>query len=97
MDQLAGNVFLVVGAPFLAIFVGWVMNDSLTEVSAGAPDARWLNGSDSFPGSAAALGEGEGLDVRSLRQHVEGTDARGAVAARREPIEVAGEGCGIAG
>jgi NSS family neurotransmitter:Na+ symporter len=42
MDQLAGNVFLVVGALALCIFVGWVMEDPVAEVRVGAPGIRWF-------------------------------------------------------
>lgn len=42
MDQLAGNVFLVVGSLALAVFVGWVMRDPVAEVRAGAPGVRWF-------------------------------------------------------
>jgi NSS family neurotransmitter:Na+ symporter len=42
MDQLAGNVFLVFGGFALAIFVGWVMEDPVGEVGAGAEGVRWF-------------------------------------------------------
>ena len=42
MDQLAGNVFLLVGGVFLAVFVGWVMPDPEAEVRKGAPEVGWL-------------------------------------------------------
>jgi NSS family neurotransmitter:Na+ symporter len=42
MDQLAGNVFLVLGALGLSIFVGWVMADPVSELEAGAPGVRWF-------------------------------------------------------
>ena len=42
VDQLAGNLFLVVGALSLSIFVGWVMPDPIGEVRKGAEGVRWL-------------------------------------------------------
>jgi NSS family neurotransmitter:Na+ symporter len=42
VDQLAANLFLVVGAFSLSIFVGWVMPDPIGEVSKGAENIRWL-------------------------------------------------------
>jgi len=42
MDQVAGNVFLVLGGLALSIFVGWVMRDPLGEVSRGASGVRWF-------------------------------------------------------
>jgi NSS family neurotransmitter:Na+ symporter len=42
MDQLAGNVFLLVGGFFMAIFVGWTMHDPEAEIRKGAPKIRWL-------------------------------------------------------
>ncbi len=42
MDQIAGNVFLVLGGLFLAIFVGWVMDDPIAQVSEGAASVRWF-------------------------------------------------------
>jgi len=42
MDQLAGNVFLVVGSLALAVFVGWIMRDPIAEVTVGAPGIRWF-------------------------------------------------------
>ena len=42
MDELAGYVFLVVGALALSIFVGWVMDDPEAEVRVGAPGTGWL-------------------------------------------------------
>lgn len=43
MDQIAGNIFLIVGGFFLAAFVGWVMPDPIEEVRKGAPGVRWLS------------------------------------------------------
>lgn len=48
MDQLAGNVFLLVGGFFLAIFVGWIMPDPESEIRKGAPGIRWLPAWRSF-------------------------------------------------
>ncbi len=42
MDKFAGNVFLVGGAFFLSLFVGWVMEDPIAEVRVGAPGVRWF-------------------------------------------------------
>jgi len=42
MDQLAGNVFLVIGSLALAIFVGWRMHDPIAEAAVGAPGVRWF-------------------------------------------------------
>lgn len=42
MDQLAGNVFLIVGGLLLAIFVGYVMPAPEEEVRKGAPGIGWL-------------------------------------------------------
>ncbi len=42
MDQLAGNVFLIVGGLLLSIFVGWVMPSPEDEVRKGAPGIGWL-------------------------------------------------------
>ena len=42
MDQLAGNVFLLLGGFALAIFVGWGRNELAEEVSMGAGAAAWL-------------------------------------------------------
>ncbi len=42
VDQLAGNVFLVVGALMLSIFVGWAMDDPIGEVRKGADDVGWF-------------------------------------------------------
>ena len=42
MDQIAGNVFLVLGGLSLAIFVGWVMDDPIALVSQGAHGVRWF-------------------------------------------------------
>jgi neurotransmitter:Na+ symporter, NSS family len=36
VDQIAGNLFLVVGALGMSIFVGWVMKDPTTELRRGA-------------------------------------------------------------
>ena len=42
MDQIAGNVFLVLGSLLLALFVGWAVDDPVSEVSAGAQGVRWF-------------------------------------------------------
>ncbi len=42
MDQVAGNVFLILGGLALSVFVGWVMRDPLAEVSSGAEGVRWF-------------------------------------------------------
>jgi NSS family neurotransmitter:Na+ symporter len=42
VDQIAGNLILVVGALSLSIFVGWVMPDPIGEVRKGAENVRWL-------------------------------------------------------
>ncbi|MEE8580407.1 MAG: sodium-dependent transporter [Myxococcota bacterium] len=42
MDQIAGNVFLILGGLALAIFVGWVMRDPVAEVSAGTHGVGWF-------------------------------------------------------
>jgi NSS family neurotransmitter:Na+ symporter len=42
MDQVAGQVFLVLGGLVLALFVGWVMRDPVAEVSRGAEGVRWF-------------------------------------------------------
>jgi NSS family neurotransmitter:Na+ symporter len=42
MDQVANNLFLLGGGLALSIFVGWVMEDPVAEVSAGAGKVRWF-------------------------------------------------------
>jgi NSS family neurotransmitter:Na+ symporter len=42
MDDIAGKLFLILGAFFLAIFVGWGMRDPLAEVRQGAAGVRWF-------------------------------------------------------
>jgi len=42
MDKVAGNVLLLVGGFFLAIFVGWVAPDPTGEVRKGASSTGWL-------------------------------------------------------
>ena len=42
MDQVANNIFLLGGGLALSIFVGWVMEDPVAEVSAGAEGVRWF-------------------------------------------------------
>ena len=42
MDQIAGNIFLVLGSLLLALFVGWMIEDPVSEVEAGAPGVRWF-------------------------------------------------------
>jgi NSS family neurotransmitter:Na+ symporter len=42
MDDIAGKLFLILGAFFLAIFVGWAMRDPLGEVRQGAAGVKWF-------------------------------------------------------
>lgn len=42
MDQVAGNIFLIVGGLFLAVFVGWIMADPEAEIRKGAEGVGWL-------------------------------------------------------
>ncbi|HKK08114.1 MAG TPA: sodium-dependent transporter [Gemmatimonadota bacterium] len=42
MDKLAGNVLLLVGGLFLAVFVGWVAPDPIGELRKGASRTGWL-------------------------------------------------------
>jgi NSS family neurotransmitter:Na+ symporter len=42
IDQIANNLFLLGGGLALAIFVGWVMRDPISEVRAGAEGIRWF-------------------------------------------------------
>ena len=42
MDQLAGNVFLILGGLALALFVGFVVDDPERELAAGAGTLRWF-------------------------------------------------------
>jgi len=42
MDQLAGNVFLILGGLALALFVGWGMESPERELEAGAGPVRWF-------------------------------------------------------
>jgi NSS family neurotransmitter:Na+ symporter len=42
MDWFAGNVLLLGGGLALAVFVGWVMVDPMSEVSRGAAGVRWF-------------------------------------------------------
>jgi len=42
MDQVANNFFLLGGGLALAIFVGWVMKDPISEVSVGTSGAPWF-------------------------------------------------------
>ncbi len=42
MDQIAGNVVLVLGGLVLALFVGWVMQDPVGEVRVGAEGVPWF-------------------------------------------------------
>ena len=42
MDQVAGNLFLIVGGLGLSLFVGWRMEDPVGEVSQGAEGVRWF-------------------------------------------------------
>lgn len=41
-DEIAGNVLLVVGALFIAIFVGWRMKEPIAEAAAGASAYWWF-------------------------------------------------------
>jgi len=41
VDQVAGDLFLVIGAFFMAVFVGWVMKDSAAEELARGADERF--------------------------------------------------------
>jgi NSS family neurotransmitter:Na+ symporter len=42
MDQVAGNLFLILGGLGLSLFVGWRMDDPVGEVSQGAEGVRWF-------------------------------------------------------
>ena len=42
MDQLAGNLFLILGGLGLSLFVGWRMDDPIGEVSRGAEGVGWF-------------------------------------------------------
>ncbi len=42
MDQLAGNLFLVLGGLLISIFVGWVMEDPIGEARQGAEGVPWF-------------------------------------------------------
>jgi neurotransmitter:Na+ symporter, NSS family len=42
-DQIAGTVLLVVGALFIAVFVGWKMKDPIQEASLGAKRYWWFD------------------------------------------------------
>jgi len=42
MDKYAGNLFLILGAFCLSIFVGWVWKRPLDEVGKGAEKVRWF-------------------------------------------------------
>lgn len=42
LDQVVGNVFLVLGALLIALFVGWRLPDPIAEARKGAGDATWL-------------------------------------------------------
>lgn len=42
LDQIVGNVFLVVGALSISLFVGWRMEDPMAEVRKGAGPLDWL-------------------------------------------------------
>lgn len=42
LDNLAANWGLPIGALFLSLFVGWVMNAPVSEVSQGAERVRWF-------------------------------------------------------
>jgi NSS family neurotransmitter:Na+ symporter len=41
MDQVANNIFLLAGGLLLAVFVGWVMPDPMSEVEQGAGRLHW--------------------------------------------------------
>jgi NSS family neurotransmitter:Na+ symporter len=42
MDQIAGNVLLILGGLAIALFVGWSMRDPEAELAAGAGRVRWF-------------------------------------------------------
>lgn len=42
MDQVAGNIFLIVGGLLLSVFVGWVMPGAEDEVRKGSGSRGWL-------------------------------------------------------
>ena len=42
MDQVAGNIFLIVGGLCLAVFVGWIMPGPEEEIRKGAESVGWL-------------------------------------------------------
>lgn len=42
MDQVANNIFLLLGGLCLALFVGWVMPDPMAEVEQGAGRLHWF-------------------------------------------------------
>ncbi|MEE2703292.1 MAG: sodium-dependent transporter [Myxococcota bacterium] len=42
MDKLAGNVLLIAGGLALAVFVGWVMRDPISELRPGGESPPWL-------------------------------------------------------
>ena len=44
VDQIAGSLFLIVGAFFLTVFVGWLMDDPVTELQQGFKNGRLLKG-----------------------------------------------------
>ena len=44
VDQIAGSLFLIVGAFFLTVFVGWLMDDPVTELQQGFKNGRLLEG-----------------------------------------------------
>jgi NSS family neurotransmitter:Na+ symporter len=42
VDTIANNLFLLGGGLALSIFVGWVMDDPIAEVSVGTSGIRWF-------------------------------------------------------
>ena len=42
MDQIAGNLFLILGGVGLSLFVGWRMDDPVAEVRQGAEGVPWF-------------------------------------------------------
>ena len=42
LDQVAGNLLLILGGLLVSVFVGWVMHDPVAEVERGAGGVRWF-------------------------------------------------------
>jgi NSS family neurotransmitter:Na+ symporter len=42
LDQVAGNLLLILGGLGVAVFVGWVMDDPVAEAERGAEGVRWF-------------------------------------------------------